>query len=113
MSGDNIGFQAVTPYLEDQKEHRREIATKVNTILQGKINVFIDVTLRDGHTTTTLTDARIGYYSAIVPAMAMTANAATAITAGIWVNGVKSGQATLNHASSANTDQTIRFLIIG
>lgn len=113
MSGNNPGFPGVTLYLENEKEHRREIAAKLNTTIQGKLNAYIDVTLTHDAATTTIVDARIGFYSAIIPAMAMTAHAATAVAAGIWVNGLKTGQCVLNHANSANTDQSVRFIILG
>lgn len=107
------GFQGVSPYLDNQQVHRRKLAEAVNTLTQGKMNVTIDVTLTAGATTTTLNDARIGYYSAVIPAMAQTAHGATAITAGIYVDGLKSGEAVVHHANSANTDQNIRFVILG
>lgn len=108
-----FGFPAVVTSMPDEKEHRRQIAEKVNQLLQGKLNVYIDATLTAGATTTTLTDARIGYFSTIAPSMALTANGAAAIVAGIWVSGQKTGSCTLNHASNAATDQSIRFNILG
>lgn len=108
-----FGFPPVVGFMPDDKEHRRQIAAKVNQLLVGKMNVYIDLTLTAGATSTTLTDPRIGYFSTIIPAMALTANGAAAIVAGIWASGVKTGSATINHASNAATDQSIRFNIIG
>ena len=107
------GYPNVTPYMPDEREHRRQIAAVVNSIRSGKLNITLDVTLTANAVTTTITDARIGVNSAIIPAMPLTSDGALALTNGIWVTAVITGQATINHASSANTDQTIKFLIIG
>lgn len=113
MSGNNPGFPACTPYLANGDDHRLEIATKLNTTMAGKLNATVDVTLTNAGTTTTLNDPRIGYYSAVIPAMALTAHGSAAIVAGIWVDGLAKGTCTLHHSSIAQADQTIRFLIIG
>lgn len=113
LARSKFGYPPIVEFMPDDKEHRRQIARKVNQLLVGKVNVYIDLTLTAGATSTTLTDPRIGYFSTIVPAMAQTANGAAAIVAGIWVSGVKTGSATINHASNAATDQSIRFNIIG
>lgn len=107
------GHSSVPPMLPDEKQHRRLIAQRLNQLSQGRMDCTTDVTLTASATTTTLIDSRIGYSSAIIPAMAMSSAGATALAAGIWVNGVQNGQATLNHASNSATTQTIRFAIIG
>lgn len=106
-------YPPVTAFMPDSREHRRQIVEAVNAIRQGKQNITTDVTLTPNSTQTILTDARIGFSSAICPAMATTANGAVAITAGIWVSDQKSGSCTINHASSADIDQTVRFTITG
>lgn len=112
-------FQAVPEFLPDEKEHRRQIARAVRGMIQGKINVVFPVTLRASQTTTTIQDSRISAYSAVVPAMATTANGAAAIAAGIYVTNLMPqtantpGSAIIHHASNAATDQNITFLIIG
>jgi hypothetical protein len=113
MSGLNQGAAAVPAFEPDEREHRRKLARAVNTITQGKINCTLDVTLTASAATTVINDARIGFYSAVVPAMAMTADAAADLAAGIYVTGLQKGQATLNHRINAATDRTIRFLILG
>lgn len=109
----NPGFQPVEEWLPNLQEWLRKVAQKVNLVMSGKLNAYLDVTLTASATTTTVQDPRIGYYTAIVPAMALTANAKTAIVAGIWVDNIVKGSARLNHASAVATDQTIRFLFIG
>jgi hypothetical protein len=109
----NPGFPNVPPLHSNEKEHRKQLADALNRINSGKFNATIDLTLNANQTTTTLTDPRIFSTSAVIPAMATTANAATAIKNGIWISGAVKGSCTVNHASSANTDQTIRFVIVG
>lgn len=82
---------------------------------QGKFNAFIDFTLTASVGTSTLIDARIGYYSTLLW-MPMTANASAEIGAGtIYVlqSNMQSGQAIITHANNANADKTFRILIIG
>ena len=105
------GFPSVPDFLPNEKEHRKQIAVRLNEVSQGKINCTIDLTLRNGQTTTTLTDARI-YATSIIHAAALTANAA-AIQASIWYSAQIKGSCTVNHSSTANTDQNFRFLVLG
>lgn len=106
-------FPVVANLLMNEKEHRRQIADTVNRHNQGKFNATADITLNANATTTTLTDARIGFNSSVSPGHATTANGAAAVAAGIWISNLTKGSCTINHANSANTDQTIRFTIIG
>lgn len=99
--------------MTNSAEHRRRLALAIKSMTAGKLNVTLDVTLDANSATTTIYDARISYFSAIIPAMAMTANAAAAIAAGIWVSPQSNGEATVNHINDANTDKDIRFVIIG
>jgi hypothetical protein len=110
-TGSNRGYDGVPEMETDQVEHRRKMARKINGLNQGKFNATIDVTLRASQTTTTLTDPRIAATSGIV-FMPQTAHAAAAL-ASLYVSARQKGQATLTHASSANTDQTFTALIIG
>ena len=103
----------------DESLHRRQLATTVNNLNRGNINCTLSVTLNPSSTTTIVQDSRIGLTSALVPAMATTADGATAIKNGIYVTNIVSsvgatpGSATLNHASNSASDQNITFLIIG
>ena len=114
----NTGYQPVPEMEGDEKAHRRKMARAINQILKGKINCHFDLTLTASATSTIIQDARIGINSIIAPAMAMTADGAAAIVAGIWVGsvtpaiGTTPAQATVHHASNAAVDQKIRFLII-
>ncbi len=78
------GFPPVPEYLPDEKEHRRQIARRINTINQGKFNCTVDVTLNPNTGATVISDNRIGYRSAVTPLMALTLSAAAALAVGIW-----------------------------
>lgn len=87
-----------------------QIARAVNNTLQGKIGARAALTLTPSATSTTLTDSRIGYFSA-VQLQAQTASAATAVAGGVHVTCTK-GSATITHPSNAATDQTFSVLIV-
>lgn len=103
---------SVAEYMNDEKEHRRTIASTVNAILEGGLNVLGQVTLGASSTTTTLIDSRITAYS-FIWLMPETSNAKTAMVNGIYVTNKTKGQATLNHASNAATDQNFTYIVIG
>lgn len=110
-----LAFQPVPEYLQDATEHRRKLARAVNQTIGGKMNVFIDATLTANAASTTITDARIGYYS-VICWMPMTANASAEIGAGtIYITqaNMQSGSVVITHANNAQTDRTFRFQIIG
>lgn len=118
--GTTKGMPVVPLMMGDEKEHRRQIAQAVNRAISGLINCHQDVTLRASTSTTKIIDNRIGYNTAIIPAMAMTLDAATIdFVAGIWVDTVVSGTPTapasaiIHHANNAATDRTIRFVLLG
>lgn len=106
------GYDVPPEMMADEKEHRRKLARALAGAIAGKLNCVVDVTLRASQTTTTFSDPRISAFSAIL-LMPTTANASTAEKAGIYVSGRTTGQATLNHASNAATDQTFTAVIFG
>lgn len=108
------GYQGVPEVLTDQVEHRRQLARLGNNLLQGKLNAVIQVTLTPNSTSTVVNDRRIGANTGIFFSP-LTVDAVTALSSGLYVNAAlqKNGQATLTHASSANTDQTFNLLLIG
>lgn len=119
MTAINYGYPSVPEDSPDEKDHRRRLARGVNGVLRGHINVTLDVTLTPSAASTSITDPRITQTSAIVPAMAMSSNAAADLAAGIYISNIigatafASGAATINHRNSASTGRIIRFLIIG
>ena len=109
----NPGFVPVPETMPDERMHRMMLARGINNLLRGKFNGTLDVTLTASAASTTINDARIGYYSAVVPAMAMTSSAATSVGAGIYVDTLKTGSCVVHHDNTADTDKTIRFILIG
>jgi len=97
--------------IPDQALHLRMVSQALNNTIDGKLNSTGDVTLTASATTTTLTDPRSGENS-IFLFMPTSANASTAF-ANLYVSARADGSATLTHASSANTDQTFGYVVIG
>jgi hypothetical protein len=89
----------------------REIAERVNRLLQGKLNAVTTLTLTANAASTTLTDPRIGG-ATFIGLMPTTANAAAALgTTYVSARGI--GTATITHANDANVDKTYDVLLIG
>lgn len=86
------------------------LVAAVNALI-GKSNCTADVTLTASDTTTLMQDARLSAFS-ILTFMPVTANAAAA-KPDLYVTDQKTGQALINHASSADVDQTFRVGIFG
>lgn len=109
------------PFEPDETIHRKKISHVLRNIVMGKVNCHLDVTLNPTATSTVISDARIGFNSVISPAMALTADGATAIASGIYVASSSitpaiaavPGQAIISHASNSSLTQVIRFLLIG
>jgi hypothetical protein len=92
----------------------RRVAETINRVLSGKLNAVLPITLAASATSTTIIDARIGYYSALL-LQPLTANAAAALYGAPYVlpSAQKSGSVVLNHANAASTDRNFNLLIIG
>ena len=102
--------------LSNSREHRRQLATAIQQVMSGKLNVVTDTfTLTPSAAATTLSDARLSVDGAVLfdP---LTANAAAELAAGtlyateanrddeVWI---------FTHANNAQTDRDFRLLIIG
>ncbi|MCW5615894.1 MAG: hypothetical protein KIT32_12305 [Rhodocyclaceae bacterium] len=84
-------------------------------LLQGKMNVVIEVTLTASAAFTTVTDARIGYSSAPI-AVPLTSNAAAELGAGtLYIPSatILNGSFVIQHANNSQTDRNFRFVVIG
>ena len=108
-------FPGVPAYLDDHKEFLRRIARVVNNLLIGKANAGGTLTLTANVASTTLTDARLGFESALhlIPT---TANAATELGNGtlrISETSRVNGSVVITHANNAQADRTFRFTIMG
>lgn len=107
-----LGFVVPPEMIEDEKEHRRQIAKVVQGAMQGKLNATLTVTLSTSSTTTTVTDLRLGAGSHL-SLMPTTASARDAQKSGIWWDNAKSGSIRANHLSTTLADMTFTALLIG
>lgn len=89
----------------------REVATVVNRLNQGKMNVTGSVTLAENADDTTLSDPRIGPDSVIV-FMPTTASAAAELGT-LYVTDQGAGTAKINHSNAATDDRTYRYAVLG
>jgi hypothetical protein len=85
-------------------------AAAINQMLRGGISATLGLTLAANATQSTFADSRIGPYT-YIGLMPATANASDALRS-IWVTTTQ-GAATINHASSPNTDQTFIACLLG
>ena len=95
--------------------HRREIAERLASISQGRTNNTIAVTLTANAASTTVTDTRIAFCSALLFSPC-TANAAAELAAGtlyVAEGSRVNGAAVSTHAEHAQTDRTFRMAVIG
>lgn len=92
----------------------RQVVAIARTMLQGKLNAVLGITLVNGATSTVIQDPRITVTSALF-LQPLTAHAwalnvgATPILPTLQNTGI----VTFTHASTANTDQNFNLLIIG
>ena len=99
----------------NEEEHRREIATAVQGILNGKINTVSTVTLTASAASTTISATQIGADTAgvLIPT---TANASAEIGAGTiyqtYPNATKE-RAVINHANNSQSDRTFFTVLLG
>lgn len=94
----------------NHEEHRREIATALNLMLQGRLNVTYAVTLLDTTTSTTIDDPRI--WAGTVPVLVALNAAAAAVLPTVYVSSRAVGTLTLTHADPGS-DAEFAVLLIG
>lgn len=82
------GFPGVPLLLKNEQEHRRQIAVGVNRINDGKLNCTLDVTLNANTGATVIYDNRIGFKTAISPAMAFDEAGRLALRYGLFFTGM-------------------------
>ena len=107
--------RSVPTVAEDFKLWLRNAALTINELAHGHSNNSGTFTLTASVASSTLTDDRIGFNSAII-LVPTTANAAAEIGNGtlyISETGRVNGSAVITHANNAQTDRTFRFLISG
>ncbi len=89
----------------------RVMADRINNMLRGRLNVTLALTLTANAASTTITDARLGFFSAILFSP-LTANAAAAIGT-TYVSSQNNGSAVITHANNAQTDRSFTLVIVG
>lgn len=94
----------------NDEEHRRELATKLNLALQGRLNVTGTVTLLNGTTSTVITNPNI-WQNTVVALTPLSAAAATA-HGSIYVSARGAGTLTLTHANPG-ADAAFAYTILG
>ncbi len=108
-------FPAPVINTEDEESHRREISQSVNSILTGKTNNILDLTLTASAASTTITDARIGVNTALFFSPT-TANASAEIGAGtiyVLTTNRVNGSVAVTHANNSQTDRVFKVALIG
>lgn len=92
-------------------DHLFKLAVAINQILNGGINSVGTLTLTAGATSTAVTDARAGANSVplLIPA---SATAAAAVTS-VYVSARAKGSFTISHNSTADTNRTYLYALLG
>ncbi len=103
------------PYLfvddPDERRHRERLASAVNALIAGKLDVARSFTLAANATSTTVSDNKFESNMAVVW-VPTTANAAGAV-GGLYLSGRSQGSFTLTHANTATTDRTFLYVRLG
>jgi hypothetical protein len=99
------------PEANDLAQWSIEASETVNALSVGQSDNVFKGTLRANQTTSTFTDPRIKFGSAVIP-VPQTANAAGALS-GLYPSAIENGEVTFTHGSSAAADKTFFFVIVG
>jgi hypothetical protein len=93
--------------------HRRQLATIINQVQDGKLNALTTVTLAASATSTTLQDPRLGPFSVLF--FCPQTESAASVVSDLWVPTATQakGSAVIQHPSVPATDMTFGVLIIG
>ena len=97
--------------MPNEREHRGLIAASTQLAMAGKTNNVDSITLAAGAASTTFSNSRIGYNSAVL-LMPTTANAAGALAA-LYIDTFLNGSCVIHHANTATTDRTFKVVIVG
>ncbi len=111
----NKAKPSVPPYVADSEEWLRKLASVVQNVTQGKVNVTGSVTLNNGGVggwhSTTVSDARCGVDSFIL----LQATSQTgAIALDQWyIQTITDGSFTITHISTSTANCTAKYAILG
>ncbi|MCX8501392.1 MAG: hypothetical protein ORO03_06840 [Alphaproteobacteria bacterium] len=104
-------YDSVPETLSDETLHRRRLATALNLLLVGKMNVSTDLVLRVAATETPIIDARISLQSVLL--FTPMSGSAAAELGSLFVASQASGSAVVQHSSSSALDRKFRLVILG
>ena len=105
------GYLGVPVVHERDDFHRRLLAEAINNIITGKLNNTSSIKLGHNVTSTTVSDARCGPGSVIVP-MPTSVNAGVALDT--WHIGTRNdGSFIIDHVSTSTSDCTVTYAIFG
>lgn len=112
-----LGLPSPTEFndLTQVSAYIRRMWEPLQAMRRGKIECIAELTLTANAASSTLSDIRIGKYTALIfdP---MTANAAAELAAGtlyVTLANRTDGSATVTHANNAQTDREYRVILIG
>lgn len=98
------------PEANDLAQWSIDASESINGLLVGQSANRFKGTLRANQTTSTFSDPRIKFGSAIIP-VPQTANASAIALP--YPSAIENGEVTFTHASNANADKTYLFVIVG
>lgn len=103
------------PYLfvddPDERRHRERIASAINGLIGGKLDVTGTFTLAASVTSTVVSDNKFEA-NQVVLWVPLTSNAAAAL-GGLYLSTRSRGSFTVTHASTASTDRTFAYVRLG
>lgn len=102
---------SVAPFVEDEREHRRQLSTVLANAMQGKLNNTGSSTLNSGAVSTTVSDARCGPNS-FIGLMPTSANAGIDLTP-YSIRSRTNGSFVITHVSTSTSDCTFVYAILG
>lgn len=107
----NNPHPSVAPFIDDEREHRRQLSSVLGNAMLGKLNNTGSGTLTNGAVSTTVSDARVGPNS-IIQLMPTSATAAVDL-AGYSIRTRTKGSFTITHVSTSTADCTFGYAILG
>jgi hypothetical protein len=98
--------------LTDEKKHRRQLSDAARSVLAGRTNNVLDVTVTDSAGSTTVTDSRIGVNTVAICIPTSVNAEAAAITPYRDISSPVNGSMSLIHTNDANS-KTYKVILVG
>ena len=99
----------------DEAIHRRLIAVSARSAVNGKSNNVGEITLTENAASSTLTDPRLTYFSALLFDPMTATAAADLYGGGMYITDANrnNGAFVITHPNTADADKTFRYVIVG